>query len=165
MNNRNAVRYGAEHLSASMSKVTISWEGIAPVEASVVNCSAHGLKIIVPALQTLSELPSKKNTVMVRMPNDKIWLTGMCVFATKESDESVSMGIYFYNPHEQNYLQDLLYNSLACIPRVSSFVSHEWEEFVEKLCNSDDPQLKQKGLAKRNSILAKQKASASDMCA
>jgi hypothetical protein len=158
MNKRNAVRYGSEHLPVSMNTVMISWEGVSPIESTVINCSAHGLKVLLPVVQAVSEMPGKNETVMVKIRNDKNWLTGMCVFATRDQDDLFSMGIYFYNPHDQNYLQDLLYKSLEGSPRVSSFVSHEWEEFVEKLCNSEDPHLRQKGIIKRNSIIAKQKS-------
>jgi hypothetical protein len=76
----------------------------------------------------------------------------MCVYTTKEQNSNLSMGIYFYNPSEQNYLHNILYDSLNEQPRFNSFIPNEWEELVDKLCHSDDPKLKQIGITEFNKI-------------
>jgi hypothetical protein len=87
-----------------------------------------------------------------------MWFTGMCVFATNDQDGSVSMGIYFYKPEEQNYLEKLLFKSLDAPSCPSGyFVSYEWEERVDRLCHSEDPVLKKIGEEKLRSLRQKRK--------
>jgi len=57
------------------------------------------------------------------------------------------MGIYFYNPSEQNLLHKLLLVSLDKKPQKFSFIKHEWEELVFSMCNSEDPKLQNIGIA------------------
>lgn len=76
----------------------------------------------------------------------------MCVYVTHERDGSASLGIYFYHPDEQNYLNDLLSTALNVPPQACSFVCHEWEEFVDKLCNSEDSGLQEIGYHKRDML-------------
>jgi hypothetical protein len=145
MNQRNTVRYSSELLPGNLSKVTISWQGNSSIGSYVVNYSAQGINLLIPQVSTPLTIPGEGDTVMVLMPIDQIWLTGTCIFASKESDGSVSVGIHFDDPKEQNYLKDLLFNSLSVPIPSQSFVKYEWEELVAKMCDSDDPQLNKIG--------------------
>jgi hypothetical protein len=146
MNQRNYVRYGSKLLPGSLSKVTISWEGTASLASYVVNYSAQGINVVIPPLVSAPETPREHETVKVLMPIDQMWFTGTCIYVKNEQDGSISLGINFNDPKEQNYLKDLLFNSLKAPGGEShSFVSYEWEELVGKLCDSDDPQLKEIG--------------------
>lgn len=145
MNERFSVRYDAELLPRCLDKVILSWMENSSIDSSVVNCCAHGMKVSIPPLPFPTAIPQRNDTVMVLMPIDQIWFTGMCVYATSEHDGSVSMGIYFYNPKEQNLLHNLLIASLNKPQRTCSFISHEWEELVDRLCASEDPTLQEIG--------------------
>jgi hypothetical protein len=90
----------------------------------------------------MSDIPNKNDTVKVLIPVDDTWITGMCVYVANEPEGTVSLGIYFYHPTEQNYLHNLLGIATDVQPQSDSFVCHEWEELVDKLCNMDDPKLK-----------------------
>jgi hypothetical protein len=159
MNKRSRVRYHSDLLPDSISNVTVSWNENSPVEAVVANCCAHGMKVLIPSSKALFEIPSKSDIVTVQIQKDKKPFAGMCVSASAEQDGSVHMGIYFYNPDEQNYLQTLLYKSLNENHLPNSFVSYEWEETVDKLCSSDDPHLKEIGLKAKDMLKIRHKLS------
>ena len=158
MNYRNAVRYDAKFLPESLTKVAISWVENASVESYVENFCSHGIRVSMPASSIPAAIPEKNDPIRVLIPIDsshQLWFSGMCVYSINEQDSHVSMGIYFYNPNEQNHLHTILYDSLNEQPIAPSFISHEWEELVDKLCCSDDPKLKQRGIAERNKISIK----------
>jgi hypothetical protein len=131
-----------------MTTTTISLMGGCAVESVVANYCALGMKVIIPSLPVSTELPKINDSVKVRLPadaNGQACFTGICVHAAKAADGSVSMGIFFHDPGEQTHLHKLLFASLNephCAP---SFVSHEWEELVAKLCNLDDEEIKKIG--------------------
>jgi hypothetical protein len=145
MNQRNTVRYSSELLPGSLGKVTISWQGNSSIGSYVVNCSTQGINLLIPPYSTPLTNPAENDTVLVLMPTDQIWLTGTCIYASDESDGSVSLGIHFHDPKDQTYLKDLLFNTLSVPSPSPSFVKYEWEELVARMCDSDDPQLNKIG--------------------
>ena len=157
MNNRNYVRYDSEFFPVNMREVSISWEGSSPIVSNVVNYSAHGIRVSIPALLSPPDIPKKKDIVRVHMPIGQLWFTGLRIFAVNELDGSVSMGIHFYKPEEQNHLKELMYKSLNAPSPLDHFVSYEWEERVARLCNSEDPKLKKIGEEKLRSLRQKGK--------
>jgi len=154
MNNRDFVRYGSELLPGSLSKATISWEGSPPFESYVVNYSARGINILIPALLVPAKLPKENETLRVLLPMDQMWFTGSCIYLKKGPDGSFSLGICFDDPKEQSYLKDLLFHHLNTPSDSHHFVSYEWEELVAKLCDSDDPHLQKIGHHHRANIRA-----------
>ncbi|NVN91970.1 MAG: hypothetical protein HXX11_15400 [Desulfuromonadales bacterium] len=150
MNKRNRVRYTSDLLPDSFKSVYVSWDNNCPVEASALNYCACGIRVFIPSILSSINIPRTNRPIEVLLPIDKKWLSGMCISSTNQQDGSISMGIYFYNPAEQNYLQDLLYKSLKIDPQSHSVFSHKWEELLEKLCNSDDPYLRSIGYAKKS---------------
>jgi hypothetical protein len=152
MKERISARYDIQSLPKSLSKVTIAWGADASVEANVANFCTHGMKVIIPVLMPPTGLPKKNDAIKVKLPIFQIWLTGICIYVTNELDGSVSIGIYFYVPIEQNYLNKLLSKNLNVPLQDCSFVCHEWEEFVDKLCNSEDPKLIKIGLQEKEML-------------
>ncbi len=112
MEQRKAVRYSSSLLPDCMGTATIRWDGDAQLETAMANCSAHGVRVIIPAAQVSPDNPAKDDTILVRMLTSERWFTGMCVYASTEEDGSVSLGIHFLNPYEQNYIQHLIYKAL-----------------------------------------------------
>ena len=155
MNNRDEVRYDAGALPAGMGRACLAWQEHAAIGAQVVNYSAHGIRVSIAPSQYPSDIPQKKDLVRVRMPVDEQWFSGMCVFATREQDGSLSLGVYFYKPEEQNYLKSLLFNSLGTPCPENTFVSYQWEELITRLCSSEDPRLKEMGEEKRRALRLK----------
>jgi hypothetical protein len=152
MNNRDFVRYGSELLPGGLSKATISVEGKPVFGSHIINYSARGINIMIPPLPLPPGLPKVNDTVRVLMPIDQTWFTGRCIYSNKEQDGSVSMGVHFCDPKEQDYLKNLLFTALNSPKSSHSFVSYEWEELVAKLCASDDPHLQDIGHHHRANI-------------
>jgi len=145
MKERHLARYDTQLLPKSLSNVTISWGADSSVEANVANFCAHGMRVTIPKLIAQGGLPRKNDAIKVKLPIVHVWLTGMCVYVTHETDGSVAIGIYYYVPIEQNFLNKLLSKNLNVPLQECSFVCLEWEEFVDKLCDSEDPKLKNIG--------------------
>ena len=154
MKDRNYIRYDTKLLPKSLRKVTVTWGADASVESDVVNFSTHGLRVLISPLISPINIPKKNDAIKVKLPIVQVNLTGMCIYATNELDGSVSMGIYCYVPIEQNYLNKLLSKSLNIPFQERSFVCHEWEEIVDKLCNSEDPKLKNIGFHEKEMLVA-----------
>ena len=150
---RDTVRYHSDFFPGSMSKVTLSWGGSSSVEADVVNYSSHGVRVVIPSWH---DIPRKGDSVRMRI--NQIWFKGMCIFAASGQGEALSMGLYFYDPKEQNQLRSLLWQYLKDCSRPFPFVSHEWEEFVYKVCNSDDRKPKEIGHRKKDMVMSKRKS-------
>jgi hypothetical protein len=110
------------------------------------------MRVIIPLEMSSAYLPKKNDAIKVKLPIVHVWLTGICIYVTNELDGSLSIGIYFYIPIEQNYLNKLLSKNLSVPLQECSFVSHEWEEFVDKLCNSEDPKLKNIGFHEKEML-------------
>src|ERR1039457_402998 len=158
MNKRNTYRYSSELLPNSFNSVYISWDGNSPIESNVVNYSAQGIRVLIPSSLTSFDIPRINSTIRVLMPIEQKWFNGLCVSTTNEQDGSVTMGIYFNNHTEQNLLQNLLYKSFNNPVQAYSFVKHEWEELVDKLCGSDDPHLRKIGYSELNNMTIKEKS-------
>ncbi|GFE62843.1 PilZ domain-containing protein [Geobacter sp. AOG2] len=148
MDQRHAIRYDSELLPKKLATTTILLGEDRSLESQVVNYCALGMKVIIPPAVIPDDPPKKNDTVRVLLPvtgGAQLWFTGMCVHAEKEQDGSVAMGIYFYNPTEQNHLHALLFTSLNELFQAPAFIRHEWEELVGKLCDFDDPEMKEIG--------------------
>jgi hypothetical protein len=124
MKERHSARYDMQSLPKSLSKVTISWGVDSSVKANVANFCTHGMKVMVPLVMSPVVFPKKNDAIKVKLPIVQVWLTGMCIYVTNELDESVSIGIYYYVPIEQNYLSKLLSKNINVPLQECSFVSH-----------------------------------------
>jgi hypothetical protein len=87
------------------------------------------MKVVIPALMPATDLPGKNDAIKVKLPVVHVWLSGICVYATNEPDDSVTIGIYFYVPIEQNYLNKLLSKNINVPLQECSYVCYEWEVF------------------------------------
>ncbi|HIJ88658.1 MAG TPA: hypothetical protein HPP97_13430 [Desulfuromonadales bacterium] len=154
MKERHLTRYDTQRLPKSLSKVTIFWGDDSSAEANVANFCTHGMRVLIPKSIEPSDLPRKNDSIKVKLSIVKMSLTGMCIYVTDEPDGSVAIGIYYYVPIEQNFLNKLLSKNLNVPLQECSFVCHEWEEFVEKLCNSEDPKLRDIGLQEKEMLEA-----------
>jgi hypothetical protein len=154
MKERHVTRYDTQRLPKSLSNVSISWGTDSSAEANVANFCTHGMRVIIPMLQDPTDFPKKNDTIKVKLSIVNMALTGMCIYVTSEPDDSVAIGIYYFVPIEQNFLNKLLSKNLNVPLQECSFVCHEWEEFVEKLCDSDDPDLRVMGLQEKELLEA-----------
>jgi len=108
MKKRHSVRYDTQLLPKSLRKVTVSWGVDIFIESDVANFCTHGMKVIIPPLVPPTDIPKKHDTVKIKLPFVQVWLTGKCIYAIIERDSSVSMGICYFVPIEQNDLNEFL---------------------------------------------------------
>jgi len=112
MEERHSVRYDTHLLPKSLRKVTVSWGVDSTIESDVANFCTHGMKVIIPPLMSPTDIPKRNGTIKVKLPIVQIWLSGMCIYVTNELDASVCIGIYYYVPIKQNYLNKLMSKTL-----------------------------------------------------
>lgn len=144
MNKRGSVRYESGKLPSSLVRVGVSWADDAMFEAMVVNCCTLGMRVTIPSVPEAVALPGKNDPLTVGIPIENLRVSGMCVYGIRERDGSVTLGIYFINPNDQNHIRTVIF-SVPEPDDCCGFVSYEWEEFVTRLCNSSDPKLKEIG--------------------
>ena len=154
MRERYSTRHDIQLLPKSLRKVTVLWRLDHSIKCDVVNFCAHGMKVNISPSLPQTALPKKNDVVKVQLPIIDVLFTGMCVYVENDIGDAISMGIYYYVPIEQNYFNKLLSKSLNVPLQETSFVSYEWEEFVDKLCNSEDPKLKNIGLHEKEILVA-----------
>jgi hypothetical protein len=144
MNNRTYVRYGSAQLPDALGKVSVSWQDTS-ITLTVVDYSAQGISVVIPPLDDGLQIPAIDDTVKVALPAHNAGFTGTCIHLRTEPDGSTTLGLFFADPKEQQELRTLLFKALNSVTAPCRFVSYQWEELVGKLCNSDDPKLKQLG--------------------
>ena len=154
MRERYSTRHDIQLSPKNLRKVTILWGLDHSVKCDVVNFCTHGMKVNIPPPLPQTALPKKNVVVKVKLPIIDHLFTGMCVYVANDTEYAISMGIYFYSPLEQNYINKLLSENLNVPLEECSFICHEWEEFVEKLCNSEDPELRKIGFREKEMLEA-----------
>lgn len=160
MDQRHAIRYDSELLPKKMTTTTLALAEDISVESQVVNYCTLGIKVVIPPSAAPAGPPKKNDLVRVLLPvaaDERAWFTGRCVHAMTKSDGSVDMGIYFHRPDEQDHLHTLLITALNKPQQAPAFISHEWEELVSKLCDFDDPEMKEIGHREMDVIKARQR--------
>jgi serine phosphatase RsbU (regulator of sigma subunit) len=154
MNNRLVERYDSSILPNELTKAYLVMKDGTYIESEVVNISSHGMRVNIFILSNLIEIPQKKETIKVALLSDQIVFSGLCVYSDIGPDGSAGIGIYFYCPNEQNKLHKMLKEILSLFDfkhdsdskdktpsKTKVFTQQEWEEFVQKFRNSDDPNL------------------------
>jgi hypothetical protein len=159
MDKRCAERFESSLLPAEFSRVRLVLKDGANVESTVVNICSHGMGVEISPSSGSSASIRKNETLKVYFSSEPAGFSGLCVHTDTGTDDSTRLGIYFYYPNEQNTLYQILKN--ISLPVESGqepgsremdffvnrrFVKHEWEERVQMLCNSDDPDVRSIGL-------------------
>lgn len=145
-----------------VTAVIVSGEAI-PVESTVENLSSLGVRVKVVAAEA-SAMPIRNDIVTIRLP-ERMDLSAQCVWSAPTEPGNFDLAFYFYKPHEQNALHKLL--SAMGLPPHSDwefdeyfqngapqqrFIPHEWEEVVDMMCHSDNPELRAVGLREMEGI-------------
>lgn len=107
MNQRQTTRFDSLSLSEPLKKVSIILNNNKSIESFVINICSHGMRVSIPPENITDGIPGKNKKVNVCLIQG-IKIEGTCVYVTRDQDNSISMGIYFFNPHDQNYLYELL---------------------------------------------------------
>jgi hypothetical protein len=122
----------------------VSWQNTT-ITSNVVDYSAQGISVIIPPLDDGLQIPAIDDAIKVALPAHNTDFTGTCIHLRTEPDGSTTLGLFFADPEQQQELRTLLFKALNSVTAPYRFVSYQWEELVGKLCNSDDPKLKQLG--------------------
>ena len=104
---RKTSRFDHGRVAEPLRKVRIILDKKAFIEARVVNLCSLGMRLSIPAGPFSGKIPEQNETVKICLP-ESIILTSICMYVTNNQDDSISMGLYFPNPNERNYLNDLL---------------------------------------------------------
>ena len=159
MDKRITARFNSSLLPKGLTKAYLVSKTGTLIESSIVNISACGMKTDIQLSRYHLTIPQKNETVKVALSSELIGLSGLCVYSDVASDDSMSIGIYFYYPNEQNKLYKMLKEipvpfDSDCDPEskgmeninMKRFIKHEWEERVKLLCDSEDPRIRSLGL-------------------
>ena len=165
MEKRHAVRYVAARLPAEMTTAVLVLSDATTIESTVDNISSLGIKVKVAVADAGPAIPGRNDIVIVRLTSEQIEFSGLCVWSATPEPSMFDLCFYFYHPHEQNCLYKLLNSGVS--PQqsdqelngvfksgitVKRFVSHEWEELVDIMCHSENPELRIIGARERESI-------------
>lgn len=165
MKMRHSFRYVTASLPVELTAAEIVLPDKTTVPAIVENLSPLGIKLTVKGTDVRSVAICRNNIVTVRLSSGLLEAAGLCVWSGTTGYDEPDLAFYFFKPHEQNYLHKLLH--ILELPSYGEggfedllwrdieeqrFVPHEWEEVVEKLCQSKDPELQATGLREMERI-------------
>jgi len=164
MKTRHGIRYSTTVLPTELTTATLIQPDLPSIEAAVVNISSLGIKLKIEVTAGWT-LPKRNDIVTIRLTEDMIDFSGMCVWSASPEPSVFELALYFFKPHEQNYLHNLLStlklplnyatpyeeSFLSGMP-VSEFVSHEWEELLDKLVHCENPVLREIGIREMNNL-------------
>ena len=108
MEKRNAARYAAVNLPAAMTSASLVFPDNSVMESTVVDISSIGIKLKVSPAGTPPIIPRQNDILKIRLLSKQIELTSLCMWSTALEQGIFDLGFYFYNPHEQNSLYEIL---------------------------------------------------------
>lgn len=162
MEKRNTARYIAAHLPVEMASALLVLPDNSIMEAAVVDISSIGIKLKVALPDARPMIPGPNDIVKIRLLlSEQIELSSLCMWSDVLEQDFLDLGFYFYNPHEQNSLYELLssikmssgrYNEYEISGTEERFISYEWEELVDRMYHSDNPELRKIGMQKMKNI-------------
>ncbi|NVN93530.1 MAG: SpoIIE family protein phosphatase [Desulfuromonadales bacterium] len=155
MKNRLVERYDSSILPDELTKVYIILKDGSHIESTVTNISSHGMRVDISLPPSnMMAVPQKKETIKVALLSGQIVFSGLCIYSDIGPDGRAGIGIYFYYPNEQTKLQKMLEEILSRFDSrsdsgskdknpsdVKEYTPQEWEQFVQKICDSDDAKL------------------------
>jgi len=130
MRERRSTRHDTQLIPNSLCKVTVSWAVDSTVEAVIVDFCAHGMKVLFELTQLPAAVPKKNDTIKVKLPIVQVWLNGKCVYVKREPGDSVSMGICYLVPIEQNDFKELLGKIFNTTLQPCSADCHELDDLL-----------------------------------
>ena len=164
MEKRHAVRYAAAELPTELSIAILMLPDNTAIKATVENLSTLGINVKVDVEDVGQTLVQRNDTVTVMMAAEQIKLSALCVNSYRPNPSLLEISLYFFNPHEQNCFYDRLcsmdfsrHEELGCDEDVMGrnthkpFVSHQWDELLDTLLHSENPELRILGMREKES--------------
>ncbi len=155
MEKRHAVRYAAAELPTEMSIAVLMLPDKTAIKSTVENLSTIGINVKVDVEDDGQTIVQINDTVTVMLAEEQIKLSAICVKSYRPNPTVLEMSLYFFNPHEQNDF----YNCLCSMelpqrdePEFHNpFISHQWDEVIDSLLHSENPELRKLGTREKES--------------
>jgi len=108
MENRHEIRHDGGLLNVNLSRVTLIMPDKLELAASVVDISSHGMKVSIPTSGVFVSIPGKNETVEVKFKAIGLQVSCRCIYVLCETKESMFMGLYVFDPDQQNRFNELV---------------------------------------------------------
>jgi|GEM_PF-3360869 len=164
MEKRHAVRYAAAELPTELSIAILMLPDKTAIKSTVENLSSLGVNVKVDVQDNGQTLVQRNDTVTVMLAAEQIKLSALCVNSYRPNPTVLELSLYFFNPHEQNCFYDCLcsmelpqHDELRCDEDVKGqiiykpFISHQWDELLDTLLHSENPELRILGMREKES--------------
>lgn len=106
MERRLTTRYNPEQLPGIMSTVLLVLPDGFGIESQLVDISSQGLKLSIPPMSIPLSIPRKAEIVEVVFHD--LHLTCRCIYSAYNPDGSICMGMYVFDPLQQDQLRGIL---------------------------------------------------------
>ncbi len=102
-------RYGRDELPSDLQICSVKFPDGRQFPSSLLNISHLGMKIrIQPRHYLIEDIYHKGNTMELQFPIIGVEMSGTCVHTEINSDQSVSIGIFIFNPFSQQRIKEML---------------------------------------------------------
>jgi hypothetical protein len=155
MDERCSKRYKSSRLPDELARVNLVLKDCKSVESTVVDICSHGMGVEISPASGRSAAIQKNETFKVCFSPEHAGFSGQCVHTDTGADGGTRLGIHFYYPNEQNSLYQILRRIPALVePKQETdsrgmelfvnrrVVRHGWEELMQMLCRSENPDVR-----------------------
>ena len=108
METRHEIRHDGGLLHENLSRVTLVLPSTIELVARIVDISSHGMKVSIPTWGSSLSIPGKNEIVEVFFQSINLHVSCRCIYVLCESEENVFMGLYVFDPDEQDRLRALI---------------------------------------------------------
>ncbi|WP_168205839.1 PilZ domain-containing protein [Geobacter sp. FeAm09] len=108
MESRLVPRHSSDLLPDSLSTVLLVLPDRFEIETQLVDISSQGMKLSIPPTAVPLAIPRKAETVEVVFRASGLRVTCRCIYSSYNPDGSISMGMYVFDPGQQDRLRTLL---------------------------------------------------------
>jgi hypothetical protein len=108
MENRLVPRHSSGQLPDSLSTVLLVLPDGLEIASQLVDISRQGMKLSIPPTLVPLTIPRKTETIEVVFSASHLRVTCRCIYSSYNPDGSISMGMYVFDPHQQDQMCALL---------------------------------------------------------
>lgn len=101
-------RHSSDQLPDSLSTVLLVLPDGFEIEAELADISSQGMKLSIPPTPVPLAIPRKTETVEVVFRASRLRVTCRCIYSSYNPDGSISLGMYVFDPQQQDQLRALL---------------------------------------------------------
>ncbi|KAB0665008.1 hypothetical protein F6V25_10275 [Oryzomonas japonica] len=108
METRLVPRHRSDQLPDSLSTVLLVLPDRFEITSQLMDISCQGMKLAIPPTPVPLTIPRKTETVEVVFHASRLRVSCRCIYSSYNPDGSISMGMYVFDPHQQDQLRTLL---------------------------------------------------------